>query len=35
MKKVLINYATNEVKISQRLNSLTELHVGGFEKVIN
>jgi len=35
MQKVLINYATREFKISQKLNSLTGLHIGGFDRVIN
>ena len=35
MQKVLINYATSEFKISQSLNSLTGLHIGGFDRVIN
>lgn len=35
MRKILVNYATKEFRISQKLNSLTGIHLGGFDKVFN
>ncbi len=35
MSKILINYATYEFRISQKLNSLTGKYIAGFDRVIN